>query len=88
MAKMYPSVVQDFHNSQGEKQVYEALSTLNNDYTVFYSFRWLGTSQQYRSEGEADFLVLHPRKGIFKATGNSLLIYFNIFLKIEPECWF
>ena len=64
MAKMYPSVVQDFHNSQGEKLVYEALSTLNNDYTVFYSYRWLGTSQQYRSEGEADFLVLHPRKGI------------------------
>ena len=64
MARMYPSVVQDFHNSQGEKLVYEALSTLNNDYTVFYSYRWLGTSQQYRSEGEADFLVLHPRKGI------------------------
>ena len=64
MAKMYPSVVHDFHNSQGEKLVYEALSTLNNDYTVFYSYRWLGTSQQYRSEGEADFLVLHPRKGI------------------------
>ena len=64
MARMYPSVVHDFHNSQGEKLVYEALSTLNNDYTVFYSYRWLGTKQQYRSEGEADFLVLHPRKGI------------------------
>jgi len=64
MARMYPSVVHDFHNSQGEKLVYEALSTLSNDYTVFYSYRWLGTKQQYRSEGEADFLVLHPRKGI------------------------
>ena len=64
MAKMYPSLVQDFHNSQGEKLVYEVLSTLNGDYTVFYSYRWLGTSHQYRSEGEADFLVLHPRKGI------------------------
>lgn len=64
MARMYPSKVQNFHGSQGEKQVFEALQTLSNEYTVFYSYRWLGSYKQRRSEGEADFLVLHPKKGI------------------------
>lgn len=39
MAIFYPSHVADFHGSEGEKQVYEALHRLSNDYVVFYSFR-------------------------------------------------
>ena len=65
MAIFYPSHVTDFHGSEGEKLVYEALHRLSNDYVVFYSFRWLGTITQRRSEGEADFVVFHPLKGVF-----------------------
>jgi len=60
----YPSHVTDFHGSEGEKLVYEALHRLSNDYVVFYSFRWLGTITQRRSEGEANFVVFHPSKGV------------------------
>ena len=64
MAKFYPSMARGFHGSLGEKAVFQALSCLNDEYVVFYSYRWLGSPQQRRSEGEADFLILHPRKGI------------------------
>lgn len=64
MAIFYPSNVQDFHSSEGEKLVWKSLHRLPDSYTVFYSYRWLGTISQRRSEGEADFVVLHPSKGI------------------------
>lgn len=64
MAIFYPSHVTDFHGSEGEKLVYEALHRLSNDYVGCYSFRWLGTITQRRSEGEADFVVFHPLKGV------------------------
>ena len=67
MAKIYPSELAaqpSFHSSAGEKAVYEALQTLDDKYTVFYSFRWLNADGQARSEGEGDFIVLHPEHGI------------------------
>ena len=64
MAKFYPTVIDNFHGSDGEKVVYKALKQLNDDYTVFHSYRWLGEKRQQRSEGEGDFIVIHPRKGI------------------------
>lgn len=64
MAIFYPTITGSFHSSEGEKQVYKALQTLNDDYVVFHSYRWLGDAKQRRSEGEADFIVLHPTKGI------------------------
>ena len=64
MAKFYPSIINSFHSSEGECLVYEALSKLNNEYVIFHSYRWLGEINQRRSEGEADFVILHPQKGI------------------------
>ena len=64
MAKFYPTIIDDFHGSDGEALVYEALKGLNDEYTVFHSYRWLGEERQRRSEGEGDFIVIHPRKGI------------------------
>lgn len=64
MAKFYPTIINSFHSSEGECLVYEALSKLNNEYVVFHSYRWLGEINQRRSEGEANFVVLHPQKGI------------------------
>lgn len=64
MAAFYPSKVTNFHGSEGEKLVWCSLHRLPDSYTVFYSYRWLGTISQRRSEGEADFVVLHPSKGV------------------------
>lgn len=50
--------------SEGEKRIFEALQTkLSNDYLVFHSVRWIG-SDRNRSQGEADYLIFHPQKGI------------------------
>ncbi|MBQ7551523.1 MAG: NERD domain-containing protein [Bacteroidales bacterium] len=65
MAKFYPTIDKNFHGSDGEQIVYEALRQgLNDNYTVFHSFVWLGNEKQRRSEGEADFVILHPTHGI------------------------
>ena len=64
MPIFYPSITTSFHASEGEKLVYKALQRLNNDYSVIHSYRWLGDESQRRSEGEADFLIIHPAKGI------------------------
>ena len=64
MAKFIPSVKpEDFNNSYGEKAVYEALRTLNDQYTVFYSLSWVGINEK-RTIGEADFVIVHPDKGV------------------------
>lgn len=59
MAHFYPTIVNDFHGSDGEALVYKALCRLNDEYTVFHLYRG-----KWRSEGEGDFIVIHPRKGI------------------------
>ncbi len=65
MAIFIPSIKpEDFNNSYGEMKVYEALRTLNDQYTVFYSLSWVGINEK-RTIGEADFVIAHPAKGIF-----------------------
>ena len=65
MAIFIPSVKpEDFNNSYGEMKIYEALRTLSDQYTVFYSLSWVGINEN-RTVGEADFVIVHPAKGIF-----------------------
>ena len=67
MARIIPSIVtrEDFNGSYGEEQLYEALSSLPDEYTVFHSVRWhkkqIGKGVQW---GEADFTIYNPRRGI------------------------
>ena len=64
MAIFIPSVKpDDFNNSYGEKAVYEALRSLSDRYTIFYSLSWIGINEK-RTIGEADFVILHPDKGV------------------------
>lgn len=64
MAIFIPSVKpEDFNNSYGEMKVYESLRSLNDKYTVFYSLSWVGVNEK-RTVGEADFVILHPDKGV------------------------
>ena len=64
MARFVPDVKpDDFNNSYGERKVYEALRTLDDRHTVFYSLSWVG-SGGHRTVGEADFVVAHPQKGV------------------------
>lgn len=64
MAVFIPSIKpEDFNNSFGEMKVYEALRSLNDRYTIFYSLSWVGVNEN-RTIGEADFVILHPDKGL------------------------
>lgn len=49
---------------KSERDVAEALrDTLDGDWLVFYSYRWLRKGH-YLAEGETDFVLLHPRYGM------------------------
>jgi len=62
MALMIPYKPLDTH-SEGEIAVFDALETgLDESYIVFHSVRWIGSSR--KSQGEADFLILHRSLGI------------------------
>lgn len=40
MAQMIPQTMEEDNNSFGERQVFEALKKLPDEYTVFHSVRW------------------------------------------------
>ena len=63
MAKMIPHTAYETA-SEGEDRIFESLQTsLPDSYTVFHSVRWIGSDRK-RSQGEADFIVFHPQKGV------------------------
>jgi|LSQX01.2.fsa_nt_gb Cdc6-like AAA superfamily ATPase len=62
MAVFIPSLPENFNNSYGEEKVFNSLRTLDNNYVVFHSYNWVGIKE--RTIGEADFVVMHPTKGI------------------------
>jgi hypothetical protein len=63
MAKMIPHIAYET-GSEGENRVFEMLQSLLPDsYTVLHSLRWIGSDRR-RSQGEADFVVFHPEKGV------------------------
>ena len=65
MAQMIPQTMEEDNNSFGERQVFEALKKLPDDYTVFHSVRWNDRNQKNTVVyGESDFTVFHPKKGI------------------------
>lgn len=67
MAIMIPSEVSsnDFHGSLGESEIYEALKRLSDEYVVFHSVAWQKRNKPGNIVwGEADFTILHCRRGI------------------------
>lgn len=65
MAKMYPSISEEFHNSLGEYKIFNALKQLPDDWYVFYSVNWnskLNTGKV--TWGEADFVIYNRLYGM------------------------
>ena len=72
MAKIITELDIETHFSNpklnGEKLVYKACEDkLGNDWFVFYSVNWFGTSNSFneKRDGEIDFLFVHPEYGTF-----------------------
>ncbi len=62
MAIMIPHIPFD-NSSEGEKAIFSSLQTgLDDNFIVFHSVRWINS--KYKSQGEADFLILHRNFGI------------------------
>jgi len=67
MARMFPEVAAEDLEHSSEAPVYEALRDgLPDDFIVLHSYPWLRPwrDEGALSEGEADFVVLHPERGL------------------------
>ena len=67
MARMFPSVDPHDLEHASEEPVYRALrDQLSNDFTVLHSYPWLRPwrGEGKLLEGEADFVIAHPRLGL------------------------
>ena len=66
MARMLPDVDPSQIQNTSEEPVYSALKhQLNDDYVVLHSYPWLRPWRgEALVEGEADFVVLHPSRGL------------------------
>ncbi|MEZ4864827.1 MAG: NERD domain-containing protein [Caldilineaceae bacterium] len=71
MARLIPKIDPKTISNTGERLVAQALlQQLPADYIVYHSYPWLRprrhekTQKDFLQPGEADFVVLHPRKGL------------------------
>lgn len=69
MAKIFPerlptSVLEDARRG-AERKLHAALKSLSKAYTIYYSVHWQSDPSNWGiGEGEADFVVVHPDKGV------------------------
>ncbi|HMV44213.1 MAG TPA: NERD domain-containing protein [Leptospiraceae bacterium] len=83
MPEFIPPIPKDFHGSMGEKIVYDAFRSLPDSYLVFHSFAWTEEeNNSFHKQGEADFLVYDPERGLLVIEVKSGQIL------IENEEWF
>jgi hypothetical protein len=77
MAKTFPEKFphSDDEKRWAEQQVFDKLKTLDDQWMVFYSVAWQSERFGKEGDGEADFVLVHPEKGIFtvEVKGGSLI---------------
>jgi hypothetical protein len=79
MARMYPSEPSSFNNSKAEKILFfELKKQLTNEYAVIHSKRWINRWQKevWHKQGECDFIILHPLKGILFVEAKSGKVFY------------
>ncbi len=66
MAHVYPEVIAPETTSPAERELYELFrQNLSDDYVVFHGVAWQALDERgRRRDGEADFVIAHPRRGI------------------------
>lgn len=70
MAIFYPECPPHFNKSWGEREVFDALHSLDDSHTVLHSLPWLNVvgsrrlDARFPVQGEADFVVLSEKRGI------------------------
>lgn len=66
MAKLYPDPIDPDTTSPAERELYRLFrEQLSDDYIIFHGAAWQSLDNRgRRRDGEADFVVAHPRSGI------------------------
>ena len=74
MARMYPSEPSNFNNSRAERILFwELKRQLADEYSIFHSKKWIDRAKNEvrRKQGECDFIILHPSRGILFVEAKS-----------------
>ena len=69
-----------------EREVYEFLEKLGDDYVIFYSFQWVKRSNKWKSTWkENDFLILHRKFGalVLEVKGGDIVYHNGTFNQIN-----
>jgi superfamily I DNA/RNA helicase len=76
---MFPSKIDPDTKSPAERLLYEALQVgLDDGYTVFHSVAWQALNGEGRvRDGETDFIVAHPRRGLLVLEAKGGIIRFD-----------
>lgn len=54
----------EFNGSIGEAQLYEQFNTLDDNFFVFHSVRWMNKNSKYLNFGETDYVIFDKTRGI------------------------
>ncbi|MDP3983681.1 MAG: AAA family ATPase [Acidimicrobiia bacterium] len=86
MAKIYPDLVNP-GASPAERKLHAALQGLSDDWTVFHSVAWQATRNGQPSDGEADFVLVHPRHGLImiEVKGGGIRLEGGRWFSLNPE---
>lgn len=73
MARMIPAVFDQNTTSAAERTLFYALQDGLDDreWTVIHTLPWLDDRQRFFQQGECDFLLLHPEKGMLALEAKS-----------------
>lgn len=78
MARIYPRICDSETQSSGEHRLYEAFAReLSDDWIVFHHVKRTGKINGRLRDGEADFLIAHPRLGVLVLEVKGGQVHFN-----------
>lgn len=79
MARMYPSTLRPGTESPAERLLYARFrDDLPDSYYVFHGVAWQARSgRYYKRDGEADFVIVHPQRGIVVIEAKGGQIHFD-----------
>lgn len=71
MAIMIPKRPREFKPESQEGLMFDALKQLPDEYYVFHSIAYIELKENVFKEGETDFVIFHPKKGVIALEAKS-----------------
>ena len=86
VATIYPDLVKP-GTSQAEGKLHASLRRLSDEWTVFHSVAWQANRNGKPSDGEADFVLAHPRRGLImiEVKGGGIKLEGGRWWSLNPE---